>query len=80
MKMLFNLKASEAGTISLLKPAGAILEAGDHNGSTFYQHQRFLDVVRGRGSVEVGLEDGIWAVRMGQAAQQSAATGKTVTF
>ena len=29
MKMLFNLKASEAGTISLLKPAGAILEAGD---------------------------------------------------
>ena len=58
----------------------AILEAGDHNGSTFYQHQRFLDVVRGRGSVEVSLEDGIWAVRMGQAAQQSAATGKAVTF
>ena len=58
----------------------AILEAGDHNGSTFYQHQRFLDMVRGRGSVEVDLEDGIWAVRMGQAAQQSAATGKIVTF
>jgi len=58
----------------------AILDAGDHNGSTFYQHQRFLDVVRGRGSVEVSLEDGIWAVRMGQAAQQSAATGKAVTF
>ena len=58
----------------------AILEAGDHNGSTFYQHQRFLDVVRGRGIVEVSLEDGIWAVRMGQAAQQSAATGKAVTF
>jgi predicted dehydrogenase len=58
----------------------AILDAGDHNGSTFYQHQRFLDVVRGNGSVEVGLEDGIWAVRMGQAAQQSAATGKAVTF
>ena len=58
----------------------AILAAGDHNGSTFYQHQRFLDVVRGRGSVEVTLEDGIWAVRMGQAAQKSAATGKAVTF
>ncbi len=25
-----------------------LLEAGDHNGSTFYQHERFLEVVRGR--------------------------------
>ena len=57
-----------------------ILQAGDHNGSTYHQHQRFLDVVRGSGSVEVGLDDGIWAVRMGQAAQQSAATGQVVTL
>ena len=58
----------------------AILDAGDHNGSTYHQHLRFLQVVRGNGSVEVGLDDGIWAVRMGQAAQQSAATGKAVTL
>ncbi|MGC6537316.1 MAG: Gfo/Idh/MocA family protein [Candidatus Puniceispirillaceae bacterium] len=55
-----------------------ILDAGDHNGSTFYQHQRFLDVVRGTGQVEVSLDDGIWAVRMGMAAQESAKTGQAV--
>jgi len=55
-----------------------ILDAGDHNGSTYYQHLRFLEVVRGDGGVEVGLDDGIWAVRMGQAAQESARTGQAV--
>jgi len=55
-----------------------ILAAGDHNGSTFYQHQRFLDVVRAQGRVEVSLDDGIWAVRMGLAAQESARTQKAV--
>lgn len=58
----------------------ALLAAGDHNGSTFYQHQKFLDVVRNRTCPEVGLIDGIWAVRMGQAAQLSAQTGQSVTF
>lgn len=57
-----------------------LLNAGDHNGSTFYQHQKFLEVVRGKGQVDVSLDDGIWAVRMGQAAQLSAETGKTINF
>ena len=57
-----------------------ILDAGDHNGSTYHQHLRFLEVVRGKGSVEVGLDDGIWAVRMGQAAQESARTGQAVSL
>lgn len=55
-----------------------ILAAGDHNGSTYYQHQKFLEVVRGSGGVEVTLDDGIWAVRMGQAAQNSATNGQAV--
>ncbi|KEQ05377.1 Gfo/Idh/MocA family protein [Pseudorhizobium pelagicum] len=57
-----------------------LLEAGDHNGSTFYQHLRFSKSVRGDGPVEVSLEDGCWAVKMGLAAQQSAMTGKAVEF
>lgn len=56
----------------------ALLAAGDHNGSTFYQHARFARAVRGLGPVEVGLDDGIWAVQMGLAAQRSALTGQTV--
>lgn len=56
----------------------ALLAAGDHNGSTFYQHQGFARVVRGSQLPEVGLLDGWWAVAIGMAAQQSAATGQAV--
>ncbi len=56
----------------------ALLAAGDHNGSTFYQHQRFLEVVRGAARAEVTLADGYAAVRMGLAAQESALTGQAV--
>ncbi|WP_394199394.1 Gfo/Idh/MocA family protein [Litoreibacter albidus] len=49
-----------------------ILDAGDHNGSTFYQHQGFVDLVRGnRDAADVGLHDGLISVIMGMAAQRS---------
>jgi len=58
-----------------------LLEAGDHNGSTFYQHQHFLALVRGEKDVpEVSLEDGRRAVAMGLAAQQSVRTGQAVAL
>ena len=56
-----------------------ILEAGDHNGSTFYQHEKFLEVVRGeRDMPEVSLNDGKMAVIMGLAAQMSIAEKRAV--
>ncbi len=56
-----------------------LLEAGDHNGSTFYQHQGFLALVRGEiNAPEVSLLDGWRAVAMGMAAQESARTGRAV--
>jgi predicted dehydrogenase len=57
-----------------------LLAAGDHNGSTFYQHQRFQRAALGLQPVELTLEDGWWAVAMGMAAQQSAMTGRAVTL
>ncbi|GGB56152.1 hypothetical protein GCM10011316_30310 [Roseibium aquae] len=58
-----------------------LLDAGDHNGSTFYQHQRFLELVRGaRTRPEVSLEDGRRAVAMGLAAQTSMQTGQAVAL
>jgi predicted dehydrogenase len=54
------------------------LAAGDHNGSTYYQHQRFNAVVRGQSAVEVSLTDGLTAVLMGLAAQESARTGQAI--
>lgn len=56
----------------------ALLAAGDHNGSTYYQHMGFARVVRGEQAVEVSLTDGWWAAAMGMAAQQSARTGQAV--
>ncbi|RNF34589.1 Gfo/Idh/MocA family protein [Paracoccus methylarcula] len=56
----------------------ALLEAGDHYGSTFYQHRRFRAALSGHQPVEVTAEDGIKAVLMGLAAQESAVTGKAV--
>ncbi len=55
-----------------------LLAAGDHNGSTFYQHQRFCAAVRGEGPVEVSADDGWRAVVMGMAAQRSASEGVAV--
>ena len=57
----------------------ALLDAGDHNGSTFYQHQRFAEMVRGiRATPDVSLFDGWAAVAMGIAAQESIRTGQAV--
>ena len=56
-----------------------LLEAGDHNGSTFYQHRHFADLVAGgRAAPQVSLDDGWWAVAIGKAAQISASTGQAV--
>jgi predicted dehydrogenase len=55
-----------------------LLAAGDHNGSTFYQHQKFLEVVRRGGKVEVSLTDGLKAVVIGLAAEHAAQTGMAV--
>jgi len=67
--------------ISPREPSGAsvievsvdeeLLAAGDHHGSTFYQHQGFRRVVLGEQKPEVTLSDGWLAVKMGMAAQQA---------
>ncbi|GFE62969.1 Gfo/Idh/MocA family protein [Litoreibacter roseus] len=56
-----------------------ILNAGDHHGSTYFQHERFLKLVRtGRGAPEITLEDGYWSVLVGEAAEESARSGQAI--
>lgn len=57
-----------------------ILSAGDHHGSTFYQHQKFLTLLREGGVPEVSLEDGLKAVEIGAAAEESVLTGMPVAL
>ena len=58
-----------------------ILQAGDHHGSTFFQHERFLALVRaGAGAPEVSMEDAYWSVLVGEAAEKSAVTGRSIVL
>jgi predicted dehydrogenase len=68
-----------AGPVELEVPVdAAALAAGDHNGSTLEQHRRFRLAVLGMGPVDVTLDDGLAAVVMGLAAQESTRTGQAV--
>jgi predicted dehydrogenase len=58
----------------------ALLVAGQHHGSTFYQHQAFQACVRSGAPPEVSLADGRMAVAMGVAAERSIKTGEPLTF
>ncbi|MDN2566781.1 Gfo/Idh/MocA family oxidoreductase [Aquibium sp. A9E412] len=58
----------------------SILQAGDHHGSTYFQHVKFNALVRQGGRPEVTLEDGLKAVLIGAAAEESARTGQPVTL
>lgn len=58
----------------------AILKAGDHHGSTYYQHMGFNRVVREGGQVDVSMADGLKAVRIGLAAERSIREGRPVAL
>ena len=52
-----------------------LLELGHHNGATFFQHERFLRMIREDGRPEVTVADGLRAVAMGAAAERSVREG-----
>ena len=75
-----------AGPVEVAIPVDKdLLEAGDHNGSTFYQHCHFARAVAAAvaneaARVEVSLYDGLKAVLIGLAAEASAASGVAIDF
>ncbi len=77
-KIIFNERKTKLITKKNIPVDPILLEAGDHNGSTFYQHQKFHQVVLEGKEVEVNIEDGIWAVRIGLAAEISAVKKRAV--
>ncbi len=54
--------------------------AGLHHGSSFVEHQRFLDVIINGGKPEVTVEDGLWSVAVGAAAHRSIDEGRAITL
>jgi predicted dehydrogenase len=65
-------------TVAVEHVDAALLAAGDHHGSTFFQHRRFSAMARSGGAPEVSVEDGLRAVAIGLAAQTSIARGEAV--
>jgi predicted dehydrogenase len=57
-----------------------ILRAGDHHGSTYFQHLGFRKAVLENAPVDVTLADGLKAVAIGLAAERSAKENRAVTF
>jgi len=57
-----------------------VLAAGAHSGGTYYQHLAFQRAIAHNTAAEVGIEDGLKAVVMGMAAQQSVASGQAVAI
>jgi myo-inositol 2-dehydrogenase/D-chiro-inositol 1-dehydrogenase len=56
----------------------ALLKAGAHHGSTYYEHVGFKHAVCADGPVDVTVEDGLKAVVLGLAAQASATNRRVV--
>ncbi|SFJ33519.1 Gfo/Idh/MocA family protein [Jannaschia pohangensis] len=74
-----SIRALKQEVREVIHTPEALLIAGDHHGSTFFQHQRFCDLVRtGKGRPEVSLEDGYWSVLVGEAAEESARSGHAI--
>jgi predicted dehydrogenase len=57
-----------------------VLKAGDHHGSTYFQHLGFRAAMLDGAAVDVTLADGIAAVRIGLAAERSAREGIAITI
>ncbi|CTQ48229.1 Gfo/Idh/MocA family protein [Jannaschia donghaensis] len=78
-EVVSSIRASKEEVREVVHTPPELLIAGDHHGSTFYQHQRFTNLVRaGTGVPEVSLEDGYWSVLVGEAAEESARSGHAI--
>ncbi|MCC5962725.1 MAG: Gfo/Idh/MocA family oxidoreductase [Rhodobacteraceae bacterium] len=72
-------RASKRETREAVEVDASILGAGDHHGSTYFQHERFARLVRsGTGRPEVSLADGYWSVLVGEAAERSIRTHQVI--
>ncbi|MFK0004353.1 Gfo/Idh/MocA family protein [Paenarthrobacter sp. NPDC090522] len=56
----------------------AVLAAGAHHGSTYYEHLGYRKAILGEGPVDVTVADGLQSVRMGLAAERSIVEGRAI--
>ena len=71
-------RESRAVTVEHVPVAADLLAAGNHHGSTYFQHLAFRRAIRDGTVPEVTVEDGLMAVAMGVAAERSIAEVRPV--
>ena len=80
-KLVISDRVSKLEQVEPVEVDETILQAGDHHGSSYFQHVKFRDMIRdGRSEPEVSVEDGLWSVRVGEAAELSAKTGRAIAL
>jgi predicted dehydrogenase len=78
-EVIISPRAERAPTRSEVHVDESLLAAGDHHGSTYFQHLKFFELCKTKtGKPEVTLRDGAHAVALGAAAEQSIRTGTVV--
>ncbi|WP_018689594.1 Gfo/Idh/MocA family protein [Ahrensia kielensis] len=78
-EVIISPRAERAPTRSEVHVDENLLAAGDHHGSTYFQHLKFYELcIAQTGVPEVTLRDGAHAVTLGAAAEQSIRTGAVV--
>jgi myo-inositol 2-dehydrogenase/D-chiro-inositol 1-dehydrogenase len=56
----------------------AVIESSGHHGSTYYEHIAFLDQLEGKHVASATVQEGIWAMVVASAAQQSMLSGEAI--
>ena len=78
-ELVISDRATKEVSTEVMELDEKILKAGDHHGSTYFQHRDFFQMVRSGGSSPaVTLQDGLWSVAIGEAAEESARTGQVI--
>jgi predicted dehydrogenase len=54
------------------------IETSGHGGATYYEHVYFIDNIENKQTTTATVEDGLWSVLVGLAAEQSIKLGKAV--
>lgn len=76
--VVLSLRDQSAPQKDIIEADATLVAAGDHHGSTYYQHARFARAVLFAEPVEVSAEDGAKAVLIGAAAHESIRTGQVI--
>ena len=66
-----GLRDSKNAVKKLVEVDKKILAAGQHHGSTYYQHMEFIKSINNNLKAQVTVNDGLHAVAIGQAAEKS---------